>query len=160
MMIAAEEKIQERFPDRNNRYNSDRWNHHGNGEHGKKRRPDNTVAVADKNKKSYRPRRFEEPRKIKEIKNMPCMYHPGGRHTMGSCRIFQEKYTKRETKSDQKEENQKRDGNNPIDKGFQESKGFVAVIFSGVLGSRSKHQDKLALRTIMAAEPATPRYLN
>jgi hypothetical protein len=28
------------------------------------------------------------------------------------------------------------------------------------LGSRSKYQDKLALWTIMTAEPATPRYLN
>jgi hypothetical protein len=34
------------------------------------------------------------------------------------------------------------------------------VIFSEVLGSRSKHQDKLALHSIMAAEPAVPRYLN
>jgi hypothetical protein len=39
-------------------------------------------------------------------------------------------------------------------------KGIVAVIFSGVSGSRSKHQDKLALRSIMAVEPAVPRYLN
>jgi hypothetical protein len=37
---------------------------------------------------------------------------------------------------------------------------MVAVIFAGVPGSRSKHQDKLALRTFMAAEPTTPRYLN
>jgi hypothetical protein len=49
---------------------------------------------------------------------------------------------------------------NQEDKGFQKSKGTVEVIFAGVPGSRSKHQDKLALRTIMAAEPATPRYLN
>jgi hypothetical protein len=37
---------------------------------------------------------------------------------------------------------------------------MVAVIFAGVSGSRSKHQDKLALRTIVAAELAIPRYLN
>jgi hypothetical protein len=37
---------------------------------------------------------------------------------------------------------------------------MIAAIFSGILGSRSKHQDKLALRSIMAAEPAVPRYLN
>jgi hypothetical protein len=41
---------------------------------------------------------------------------------------------------------------------FQQSKGIVAVIFLGVLGSRSKHQDKLALRSIMAAEPAASKY--
>ena len=34
------------------------------------------------------------------------------------------------------------------------------MIFAGAPDSRSKHQEKLALRTIMAAEPATPRYLN
>jgi hypothetical protein len=37
---------------------------------------------------------------------------------------------------------------------------MVVVIFAGVPGSRNKHQDKPALRTIMAAELATPRYLN
>jgi hypothetical protein len=63
-------------------------------------------------------------------------------------------------KKDKEEDNQKKDEDNPEDKGFQQSKGTVAVIFSGVLGSRSKHQDKLALRSIMAAEPAIPRYLN
>jgi hypothetical protein len=31
------------------------------------------------------------------------------------------------------------------DDGFQNPKGTVAVIFSGVPGSRSKHQNKLAL---------------
>ena len=36
----------------------------------------------------------------------------------------------------------------------------VAVIFSGAPDCRSKHQEKLALWTIMTAEPATPRYLN
>ena len=46
------------------------------------------------------------------------------------------------------------------DKGFQKSRGTVAVIFAEVPDSRSKHQEKLALRTIMAAELATPRYLN
>ena len=49
---------------------------------------------------------------------------------------------------------------NHEDKGFQKFRGTVAVIFAGVPDSRSKHQEKLALRTIMAAEPATPRYLN
>jgi hypothetical protein len=44
--------------------------------------------------------------------------------------------------------------------GRQKILGTVAVIFSGVPGSRSKYQDKLALRSIMAAQPAVPRYLN
>jgi hypothetical protein len=46
------------------------------------------------------------------------------------------------------------------DKGLQQPKGIVAVIFSRVSSSRSKHQDKLALRSIMATKPAVPRYLN
>jgi hypothetical protein len=37
---------------------------------------------------------------------------------------------------------------------------MIGVIFARIPGSRSKHQDKLALRTIMAAKPATPKYLN
>jgi hypothetical protein len=45
-------------------------------------------------------------------------------------------------------------------KGFQQPKGTFVVIFSRVLGSTSKHQDKLALRSIMAAEPAVPMYMN
>ena len=54
----------------------------------------------------------------------------------------------------------KKEGDNNDDKGFQKSRGTVAVIFARIPDSRSKHQEKLALRTIMAAEPATPRYLN
>ena len=45
-----------------------------------------------------------------------------------------------------------RDSKNP--------EGQWQIIFAGVPDSRSKHQENLALRTIMAAEPATPRYLN
>jgi hypothetical protein len=54
----------------------------------------------------------------------------------------------------------KKDEDNTEDKGFQQPKGTVTVIFSRVLGSRSKHQDKMALRSIMAAEPTVPRYLS
>jgi hypothetical protein len=61
---------------------------------------------------------------------------------------------------DKEEDNQKKDEDNPKDKSFQLLKGTIAVIFSRFLGSRSKHQDKLTLRSIMATEPAVPRYLN
>jgi hypothetical protein len=67
---------------------------------------------------------------------------------------------KKRKNKDKEEDNQKKDEDNPEDKCFQQSKGTIAVIFSGVLGSKSKHQDKLALRSIMAAEPAILRYLN
>jgi hypothetical protein len=45
-------------------------------------------------------------------------------------------------------------------KGIQQPKGTIVVIFSGVPGFRSKHQDKLALRSIIVASPAVPIYLN
>jgi hypothetical protein len=44
--------------------------------------------------------------------------------------------------------------------GFQKSKGVVNVIFVGVPSSKSKQQEKLALRSFTATEPATPKYLN
>ena len=52
----------------------------------------------------------------------------------------------------------KKNEDNHEDEGFQKLRGTVAVIFSGAPDCRSKHQEKLALRTIMTAEPATPRY--
>jgi hypothetical protein len=66
----------------------------------------------------------------------------------------------KEKNKDKQENNKKKDEDNTEDKRFQQPKGTVVVIFSGVPGSRSKHQDKLALRSIMTAEPAVPRYLN
>ena len=39
----------------------------------------------------------------------------------------------------------KKKEDNHEDMGFQKSRGTVAIIFAGVLDSRSKHQEKLAL---------------
>jgi hypothetical protein len=47
-MITIEEKTRERFPDRNNRDNPDRQNHGNNGHQDRKRGPDNTIAMTDK----------------------------------------------------------------------------------------------------------------
>jgi hypothetical protein len=91
---------------------------------------------------------------------MHCICHPQGNNIIGDCRIFIDRYARKGKNKDKEEDNKKKDEDNLEDKGFQESKGLVAVIFSRVLGSRSKYQDKLALRSIMAAEPAVPRYLN
>jgi hypothetical protein len=85
-----------------------------------------------------------------------CIVYPQGNHITGDCRIFIDRYARK----GKKEDNKKKDEDNMKDKGFQQPKRTVALIFSGVLGFRSKHQDKLALRSIMAAEPAVPRYLN
>jgi hypothetical protein len=153
-MITAEEKTQERFPDRNNRDNSNRQNHQNNGHQDRKHGPNNTVVVADKAKE------FSKPRKFDDIENMHCIWHPNGNHTTEDCRIFIDRYTRKGNNGERKEDNHKKNEDNQEDKGFQKYKGTAAVNLVGVLGSRSKHQDKLALRTIMAVEPAIPRYLN
>jgi hypothetical protein len=110
--------------------------------------------MADKSKK------FSKFRKFKDIENMHCIWHPQGNHTTGDCCIFLDRYTRKGNKGDKKEDDHKKEEDNIEDKEFQQSKGIVAVIFARILGSRSKHQDKLALRTIITAEPATPRYLS
>jgi hypothetical protein len=73
---------------------------------------------------------------------------------------FHRSVRKKRKNKDKQEDNKKKDEDNTEDKGFQQPKGTVTIIFSSVSGSRSKHQDKLALRSIMAAEPAVPRYLS
>jgi hypothetical protein len=59
--------------------------------------------------------------------------------------IFLDRYTRKGNNGDKKEDNQKKDENNLGDKGFQQSKGIVAVMFARLPSSNSKHQDKLAL---------------
>jgi hypothetical protein len=138
-MITAEEKTQERFSERNNRDNSDRPNHRNNGHQDRKRGPDNTMAVANKEKK------FSKSKKFDDLENMHYIWHPNGNHVTGDCRIFIDRYTRKSNKVDRKEDNHKKDEDNHEDKGFQKSKGAVVVIFARVLGFRSKYQDKLAL---------------
>jgi hypothetical protein len=132
-MIIAEEKIQEKFPDRNNRDNLDRQNHRNNGHQDRKCGPDNTLAVANKSKKFLKFKKFED------IENMHCIWHPQGNHTTGDCRIFLDRYTRKGNNGDKKEDNQKKDEDNPGDKVFQQSKGIVVAIFARILGSRSKY---------------------
>jgi hypothetical protein len=80
-MIMAEEKMKERFLDRNNqennRDNSDKRNFPNIGHPDRKHGLDNTIAMADKTKKFSRFRRFED------IENMHYIWHPQGNHTTG-----------------------------------------------------------------------------
>jgi hypothetical protein len=138
-MITAEEKTRERFPDLNNRDNPERQNHQNNEHQDRKCEPNNTVAIADKAKV------FSKPRKFDDIENMHYIWHSNGSHTTRDYRIFIDRYTRKGNNGEREEDNQKKDEDNQEDKGFQKSKGTVAVIFTGVLGSRSKYQDKLAL---------------
>jgi hypothetical protein len=111
-MIMAEEKMKERFLDRNNRENnrdnSDRRNFPNMSYLDRKHGPDNTIAMADKTKKFSKFRRFED------IENMHCIWYPQGNHTTGNCQIFIDRYarkgktkinkriTKRKTKTTQR----------------------------------------------------------
>jgi hypothetical protein len=89
--------------------------------------------MADKSKK------FSKFKKFEDIENMHCIWHPQGNHTTGDWRIFLDRYTRKGNNRDRKEDNQKKDEDNLGDKGFQQSKGTVAVIFAGIPSSRSKH---------------------
>jgi hypothetical protein len=139
-MIMAKEKTRERFLDKNNRDNSDQRNFPNMGHPDRKRGPDNTVAMANKTNFFSKFRRFED------IENIHCIWHPQGNHITGDCRIFIDQYARKGKNKDKQEDNKKKDEDDTEDKGFQQPKETVAVIFSGVPGSRSKHQDKLALR--------------
>jgi hypothetical protein len=109
-MIMAEEKMKERFPDRNtrenNRDNSDRRNFPNMGYPNRKRGPDNTIAMAEKMKK------FSKFRRFKDIENMHCIWHPQGNHTTGDCRIFINRYTRKGKNKDKQEDNKKKDEDN------------------------------------------------
>jgi hypothetical protein len=111
-MITVEEKIRERFPDRNNRDNLDKQNHQNNRHHDRKCGLDNTVAVANKSKKNFKFKKF------KDIENMHCIWHPQGNHTMGECRIFLDRYKRKGNKGIRKKTNKKRGEDNIEDKGF------------------------------------------
>ena len=138
-MITAEEKTRERFPNKNNQDNPDKQNHRNIRHQERKCGQDNTVAVADKSRKFSKPRRYDD------IENMHCIWQPKGNHTIRNCYTFNDRYTRKDNKVNTKEDNQKKDEDNHEDKGFQKSRGAVAVIFTGASDSRSKHQEKLAL---------------
>ena len=101
-MITAEEKTRERFLERSNRDNPDKQNHRNNRHQERKRGPDNTVAVTDKSRKFSKPRRYDD------IESMLCPLHPNGKHTIGNCYTFNERYTRKDSKGSTKEDNQKK----------------------------------------------------
>jgi hypothetical protein len=112
-MISAEEKTRERFnPD--GRDNCDNYDNRGNqGGQNRKRRPNNTVAYADKSKKSSRPRRF------KDLENLPYPWHPNSSHTIGECRNFKNYTRKNDSgKGKGKEDDNNKDQEDQGDKGF------------------------------------------
>ena len=76
------------------------------------------------------------------------------------CRQLKELGFYHKDDKDKGKEDSKKDGEDQADKGFQHPKGVISVIFVGVSTAKNKRQYKLALRDIMASEPATPTYLN
>jgi hypothetical protein len=112
-MISAEEKTRERFnPD--GRDNCDNYDNRGNqGGQNRKRRPNNTVAYADKSKKSSKPRRF------KDLENLPYPWHPNSSHTIGECWNFKNYTQKNDSgKGKGKEDDNNKDQEDQGDKGF------------------------------------------
>ena len=68
--------------------------------------------MADKSKKFSKPRRYDD------IENIHCPLHPNGRHTIRNYYTFNDRYTRKDSKENTKEDNQKKDENNHEDKGF------------------------------------------
>jgi hypothetical protein len=105
-MITAEEKTRERFPNKNNRDNNwdnpKRRSYRGDRSQDRKRRSDNTVAMADKAKKFYKPRKYDN------LENMPCIWHPADRHKTGDCSFFHDNYSRKEDNEAKKDEHQKK----------------------------------------------------
>jgi hypothetical protein len=151
-MIASEERTKARFGDGRGNCDDDVGNQ---GNQNRKRRPNNMVAFANKGKKSSKPRRFQD------LENLPCPWHPNSNHTTADCRSFKN-YTQKSdnNKGKKKYGNDKPDQEYQGDRGFQKSKGMVNVIFTGVPRTKSKQQEKLALCTISASLPTSPKYLN
>ena len=58
--------------------------------------------MADKSKKFTKPRRYDD------IENIRCPLHPNGKHTIGNCYTFNERYTRKDSKGNNKEDNQKK----------------------------------------------------
>jgi hypothetical protein len=150
-MILAEERTQKRSDD--GRDNWENYDNRGNqgGHQNRNRRPNNMVASTDKSKKSSKPRRFED------LENLPCPWHPNSSHTASDWWNFKN-YTRKNdsAKGKGKLDDDNKDQEDQRDKGFQKSKGVVNIIFAGVPSSKSKQQEKLALRSISAAESAIP----
>jgi hypothetical protein len=78
----------------------------------------------------------------------------------GECRQLRELDLNQTSDQGKAKENKKKDeGDQGEGVNFQHAKGVVHLIFARVAASSSKRQEKLTLRDIMVAEPATPKYL-
>lgn len=104
----------------------------------------------------YRETREQREKRVRDFENMKCPLHPGAAHRIKECSVFQEQYQNYQRRSDKTEERPKEE--KKLEGNFQEAKGAL-MIYSGVPDARGKRQEKLAHRAIMAAKPATPKYL-
>jgi len=123
-MIAVEEKTRERFPERGFQERGFRDNPDRQNTQDRKRSMDNMIATTDYG--HYDPRRLDAWEKTK------CVWHPNSYHLIGNCRIFNERYSRKNSrfkKEYKKEAEKEKKEENKADNGFQMSKGEVAVIF-------------------------------
>ncbi|XP_066360871.1 uncharacterized protein [Miscanthus floridulus] len=173
-LILSEERTRHRFA-RDNPENRGKLDQR---QQDKRSRQDDMVATTDNKRRynnnnynssynngssnNYRNNNYRE-RRPESLENLPCHIHLGSGHKLVDCFTFQQQFVKRENghqnnaekKQDEpKKEEKKAQGD------YQEPQHQLAVIFSGAPNVRSKQQEKLEHRAIMAAELATPRYLN
>jgi hypothetical protein len=109
----------------------------------------------DRSKKSNK-----NNKKFKDLKNLLCPFHNNAKHTVAECRQLQELGFYVKSNKGKGKANNNKDGDDNPNLGFQQPKGAIAVIFIGVPSLSHKRTGKLALRDILAREPATPKYLN
>lgn len=108
-----------------------------------------------------KPKKSGKPRNFDDLLNLPYPFHKNAKHTAAKCRQLKQLGFNSKDNKGKAKENDKKDGEDQgIGGNFQHAKGVVHVIFGGVAASSSKRQEKLTLWDIMAAEPATPKYLN
>jgi hypothetical protein len=90
--------------------------------------------VADKSKK------FSKFKKFEDIENMHCIWHPQGNHTTGDCHIFLDRYTRKGNNRDKKEDNQKKDEDNPRIRDFSNQREQLQSSLLGfwVLGANNR----------------------
>jgi hypothetical protein len=109
----------------------------------------------DRSKKSNK-----NNKKFEDLKNLLYPFHKNAKHTVAECRQLQELGFYTESNKGKGKANNNKDGDDNPDPGFQQPKGSLTVIFTGVPSSSNKCTGKLALRDILAGEPSTPMYLN
>lgn len=139
----------------------------GGGNYSRKRGPDNTVAAMQPKRNNDNRSREERQKAFVELLQKQCPWHPESRHSAWDCYSLWDafRYKPKHPRNDKKHKDKdkdkdKEDGEDDGAPGdFQQPENTVNVIFGGIAGTHTRRSQKLALREVMAIEPATPAYL-